>query len=465
MSFCRSCGSPLSEGERFCGNCGQPASQAGAATPPAAKPAAPQPPAYGAAYTPPPAPGPSYPAGPAYPPQTPYAAGQPYGQPAYAPPQQGRGKGLWIGLSALIVAVVAVACVLVFVVFHDNIFKDDSTASNPPEGVAGQTTNPGNLSAKSSPSAIMLSSVSMIGSSESLTGTFDLKVTIKADSSVPAEQAKLYAEPWTLKGTMAYASADQAGDFKISLGMMGKTMDVGLRLLGGKAWIGLADQWYESSSNTEQQLAGSGVSGTLDSLQKMLSTLAIDPTSWLKDQAPVKEEKIDGVKVLHISGSNPDWTVMLGDLAKITATPEYQKLMSSAGSTASSLASQLPSSDQLSTTAAQMDAMLKNVTVDLWVEKDTSVLRKATIVCDMNPQAGSTSTSDSSSGTGSLNLSGSGITSVSLSATITLDPNQPVKVEAPSSAKTYDQLQADIQANPSLLGPLGEMLSGLGSSQ
>jgi hypothetical protein len=54
---------------------------------------------------------------------------------------------------------------------------------------------------------------------------------------------------------------------------------------------------------------------------------------------------------------------------------------------------------------------------------------------------------------------------MSLAATITLDPNQPVNVEAPSSAKTYDQLQADIQANPALLGPLGELLSGLGSSQ
>lgn len=445
VSFCRSCGNPLGEGERFCGNCGQPAGQAGAGIPPAV----PQPPASGA-----------------YPPQSPYATGQPYGQSygqtAYAPPQQHRGKGLWIGLSALLLAVVAVACVLVFVVFYDDIFKDDATASNPPQNVAGQTAN---LSVKSSPTAIMASSVTMIGASESLTGTFDLKVTITADSSLPADQAKMYAEPWTLKGTMAYTSADQAGDFKISLGMMGKTMDVGIRLLGGKAWIGLADQWYEASSNTEQQLAGSGVSGTLASLQKMLSTLAIDPTSWLKDQAPVKEEKIDGVKVLHISGSNPDWAVMLGDLAKITSSPEYQNLMSSAGSTASSLASQLPSSDQLTKSVTQMDALLKNVTVDLWVEKGTALLRKAAIVCDVTPPAGDTTSSDSSSGTGSLNLSGSGITSMSLAATITLDPNQPVNVEAPSSAKTYDQLQADIQANPALLGPLGELLSGLGSSQ
>jgi hypothetical protein len=432
VSFCRTCGKPLGEGERFCANCGQPASQAGAGVPPEAQ---------------------------AYPPPTPYAPGPAYGQPAYARPPKRSRKGLWIGLASALLAVV-VACVLVFVVFYDDIFKDEGTASN---HAAGQSAN---LSAKSTPSVIMASSMATIGSSESVKGTCDLKITIEADtSSLPAEQAQLYSEPWTLSGTMAYKSADQAGDFKVSLGMMGETMDAGIKLLGDKTWIDLGNQWYEASSGTEQQLAATDVSDTLASLQTMLTSLAIDPTSWLQDQAPVKEEKIDGVKVLHISGSNPNWAAMMGDMAKIMLSPEYQDLMNSSGSTGSSLESQLPSPDELIQLATQLDTILKNVTIDLWVEKETALLRKAAIVCDITPPAGDSTSLDSSSGTGSLDLSGSGIKSMSLDATITLNPNESVKVEAPSSAKTYDELQADLEADPSLLGPLGGMLSGLGSGQ
>ena len=83
MAYCRNCGSELSDANKFCTNCGTPADQAApAATPP--------------------------------------------------PPVRKSNKGLWIGL-AVLVLIVAVACVLVFVVFHDQLFGGEDAADTGPE--------------------------------------------------------------------------------------------------------------------------------------------------------------------------------------------------------------------------------------------------------------------------------------------------------------------------------------------
>ena len=483
MSFCRNCGSALVEGESFCGNCGQPVVHADAGMQPAAAPPPTVPPAP--AYTPPAAP-PSYappappqatyapptpppPAYPGYPPAPPYGSGQPYSQAAYGQPPRKRNNGLWIGLSAFLLVVV-IACVLVFVVFRGDLFgKDGGTvADDTATTVAtqpGQGSATGGKTTKDSPNMILAAATAAIGTAKSTSGTFALQLNIKTDTSVSADQAQMFKNPVTLSGSINYASDKQAGDFGFKIGMMGQTMDVGLRLLGDKAWIRLGEQWYESSTSTESQLANSGVSAKMDQVQQMFASLSIDPISWLKNQAAVKEETIDGVKCLHLSGSNPDWTKTMGDVAKITSSPAFQNLMSSAGSTVSSLESQLPSADQLAQMQQQLDAMFKNVQIDVWVEKDTSLLRKITIASDMVPAPQGTTSSGSTSVEGcdpsACDLAGSGVTGINLAASITLDPNQPVSVEAPASPKSYDQMQADIQANPALLGPFGTLLGGL----
>jgi hypothetical protein len=125
----------------------------------------------------------------------------------------------------------------------------------------------------------------------------------------------------------------------------------------------------------------------------------------------------------------------------------------------------MPSADQLAQMQTTFASMFKDLKIDLWVEKDTSLLRKATIVANVVPPTAPTGDTTGSSSLSGCDTSGSGITSVSLDVTLQLDPNQTVTVEAPASAKTYEDLQADIQANPGLLGPLGSMFSGSSSSQ
>jgi hypothetical protein len=86
MAFCQDCGGPLDAGQKFCPNCGATAEGSDPTPDPAAV----------------------------------------YGRLTYrgieVPPRaKERGKGLWVALAALVV-LIAIACILVFVVFKDDVF-------------------------------------------------------------------------------------------------------------------------------------------------------------------------------------------------------------------------------------------------------------------------------------------------------------------------------------------------------
>jgi len=143
MANCTNCGSPLGEAQTFCGNCGQPvgveaaAAAKAAAEAPSAVPAAP---VAAAAGTPPVAPPPPQfqQAPPVYNPPPAYGQAPGYPPGAYQAPRKSR-KALWIGLAALLLAVV-VACILVFVVFWDQI-KDGGGAATGPEKAVEKLLN------------------------------------------------------------------------------------------------------------------------------------------------------------------------------------------------------------------------------------------------------------------------------------------------------------------------------------
>ena len=110
MAFCRNCGTELEDGNKFCTKCGTPVDQAAA---PAAASGADAPSAA--------------------PPQTPVAPPAPVASPAAPPPPAPKSnKGLWIALVVAIL-IIAVACVLVFVVFHDQLFGEEESAATGPE--------------------------------------------------------------------------------------------------------------------------------------------------------------------------------------------------------------------------------------------------------------------------------------------------------------------------------------------
>jgi hypothetical protein len=145
MAYCANCGSPLNEGQRFCPSCGHQAGEqapAGAGNVPGA-PGGAQPAQYAPqqGWAAPQQPPQQAPQQPYQPPQQPgyqqpgYPPGWTYYQqqgPAGVPPRRSR-TGLWIGLAAAVV-LIAVACVLVFVVFWGDI-AGGGAASNPEKTV------------------------------------------------------------------------------------------------------------------------------------------------------------------------------------------------------------------------------------------------------------------------------------------------------------------------------------------
>jgi hypothetical protein len=115
MAYCANCGNALVEGQQFCPACGQRTAEAEASAPPVA--------------TPPPVPA-TPPATPSLPPGWSYTPEPPSGPGGY-PSAPGRRSltWLWITIGAVVVAA-AVACVLVFAVFHDDIFNDEETTQS-----------------------------------------------------------------------------------------------------------------------------------------------------------------------------------------------------------------------------------------------------------------------------------------------------------------------------------------------
>jgi hypothetical protein len=118
MAQCAKCGTVLADHQRFCPRCGQQAPAASTTAPAAAAPVQ-SPPPQGV-------PPQAYPPQ-GYPPVGGYAPGAWQGQ---APRKSS--KAVWITLAA-VVAVLAVAAVLVFVVFKDQIFNGGTAGANGPE--------------------------------------------------------------------------------------------------------------------------------------------------------------------------------------------------------------------------------------------------------------------------------------------------------------------------------------------
>jgi hypothetical protein len=86
----------------------------------------------------------------------------------------------------------------------------------------------------------------------------------------------------------------------------------------------------------------------------------------------------------------------------------------------------------------------------MWIDKDSLQMLKIAVNATMAPPTGEDS---------------GGVNSITLAMTVSLTGlNEPVNVTAPAGAKPWEQFQKDIEANPSLLGPLGAMgLSGSGT--
>ena len=315
------------------------------------------------------------------------------------------------------------------------------------------------------PQAIMTGAVQAAEKMNGASGTFDVAVTLDADASkAPAEMKAFLGNPIKISGTFAAADKPQAADVTVSMQLGGQTLEVALKSTDSKSWIQFGGQWYELPAD----LLGTGATASTTStsqpsmaeITKLLSDLGIDPTNWIKDLTTVGEEKIDGAAAYHLKGT-PDVAKMMTDLIQLMKSPEFTKLVNPTGATTDStgaatssagLGSMIPSPDELQKMQNQITEAFKNFTVEVWVDKAESFLRKAIITAHITAPAGQNT---------------DGLNAADVSATVSLKNfNQAVSVQAPASSLPITDLEKAIQANPAMLGPLSGLLglvAGMGT--
>jgi hypothetical protein len=240
----------------------------------------------------------------------------------------------------------------------------------------------------------------------------------------------------------------------VDASLAGQTMNAGVRSVDGKAYINLAGQWYEMPAEMTQAFTNpSSQSDNAEQIKQMLADLGIDPATWLKEVKQVGEETIDGVDTYHLEAT-PDLTAIMADITKLMQSEQFAGIMGQTVSTTGteSTGVTLPNTQGMEEMLQQVTQMFKDLKADVWVAKDSLNMIKASIGAQMVPPAGQDS---------------GGVNAINLSFVITMkDQGKPVSVEAPASVKSWEDFQKDLQSNPSLLGPLGAMGSGmLGGTQ
>jgi hypothetical protein len=287
-------------------------------------------------------------------------------------------------------------------------------------------------------------------SQESLTngtGEFSLSVNINADKTkLPAGAEALLGQPIALSGTFSGSEQAKAAEASMNITVAGQSIPVAMKMVDDKAWIQFMGQWYEMPVDT----AAAGTTGTTEKamdaagMMQALATAGVDPTTWLTNLTLVGEETVGGTPAYHLTGT-VDMNKIVTDAVKLMSDKNVQGLMGSLGSemmgtTGTSL--QMPSAQELQTLQSELGQVFQNVTIDMWIAKDTYQLRQAELNASLVPPAGQDA---------------QGINGITLNAKMAVAPaTTPVTVTPPTDAKPFSDLQNSLGALEGLFsGALG----------
>jgi hypothetical protein len=320
-------------------------------------------------------------------------------------------------------------------------------------GTAGES-NAATPTTAVTPEALLTQAAASMANVQSGTGDFSLTVSVNADQSkLPAEAQAFLGKPITVSGTLAFSEDPQAADATVNASLAGQDMAFGIKAVDDKAWIQFMGQWYELPADMMQQATGStGTTSKAPDMAAMMQALTaagVDPKLWLTGLTIVGEDAIDGTPAYHLAGT-VNMNQIMTDAIKLTQDKTIMGMMSTLGggtdgSTASSIP--VPSQQELQQMQTQLSSMFKNVSVDMWIAKDSYQLRKMDMNASIVPPAGEDS---------------QGINSIDLKATASLAPSStPLTVTPPTGAKPFSELEKDLGGFMNLFsGALGGGILG-----
>ena len=377
-------------------------------------------------------------------------------------------------LTSTLMGAVIVLVVIVLVVIVAVATAGCGTAAQAAKAQAGPTDAQG-----------ILTQALSTGNVSSGTGDFNVKVAVTADAGkTPAGAQAFLGQPITVSGTYSFNADPKAAEANLNTAIVGQAIALGFKAVNGQAWIQLMGQWYQLPANAMKQAAGStGTTGQKPNaagIMQALTAAGVNPSTWLTNLHVAGEETINGTPTYHLAAS-VDANQIVSDVMKLIQSGAFKGMMPGGAADQSTGTSgqetspsvTMPSQEKLQALQSQLPAMFQNLTLDMWIAKDSYQFRqvevKATIVPPAETQQTESTAAQGTSTTQSATqamLEGiaQGIKSISIDAIISLTPSTtPVTVTPPAAAdvKTFSELQKSLGGLQSLFsGAVGAPMIG-----
>jgi hypothetical protein len=294
---------------------------------------------------------------------------------------------------------------------------------------------------------ILTKALTSSGGITSGTGDFNVSVSVNGDAGkMPAGAQAFLGQPITLSGTFAASENPEAAEATVTASIAGQSIPVGLKAVDDKVWIQFMGQWYEIPADA----LGGATTGTtakepdMASMLQALTAAGVDPTTWMTNLTLVGEDSVDGTPTYHLSGTI-DMNKAMTDAIKLMQDKTIQGMLPSMGSGTSGATDNsitMPSEQELQGLQSQIGTMFKNVTLDMWITKDTYQFRQVEMNASIVPPAGEDA---------------QGINSIDIKATASMAPaTAPLTVTPPTDAKPFSELEQSLGALQGLFsGVLG----------
>ncbi len=227
--------------------------------------------------------------------------------------------------------------------------------------------------------------------------------------------------------------------FTIAYHGLGRTGTFGVTTTATGAYVGLDGTYYQLPSADFKRLQSAFSAHTSTGGAPGLSSLGVDPATWVSHPEIVGTQTVDGVVTEHVHAA-VDVSAFVQSLNTILA--KESSTLHAAGRAPTHISS---------AEAAKIASAIRNPSLDVWSGRNDSILRRLQVHADVPVH-------------GSMSTQLGGLTSAGL--TLTIDYSHlgaPQKISAPSHVHSFTELQSRLQSLGSGLAGIGS--SGLGSTQ
>jgi len=265
-------------------------------------------------------------------------------------------------------------------------------------------TNPDDVFQKVRDGAASLKSVKYTADVE-ITGTADPAAGDPQSAQQLAQGVKVHSEG-------AISKDPGAVEMKVDLSLGAQTLNAEVKANDSGMYIGLMGQWYAVPPEQTDKLKQFTTMAPADIVAK----LGLNLDNLQSQRTLAGTETVDGAECYHVTGK-PDAKQIAQGILKLLNSPDLQNPDAAA-------AAQSLNVDPAQ--AQKLETMIKDITVDYWVDAQTGFIRKGEVVIKMEKQPGDTETQFQTMDT-KVSFTASGF-------------NEAVTVESPPNPQPFDKL-------------------------